>query len=323
LRSESYGILGSIENAINLAKQSNVNYMVEHAKIAGNENTWKLDSLISLVENASRSQPIVSNMYPYLEGSTNILAILPPGIKDAMLNNRVSDISNDIYRKACDEVDNDIYQWDNFVRFCNGYSGIIALSFKKDEYNKFTGKSIDYIIKHISGYPPNMPNGMQALCKIASDNDNEITIMTKYGDDMVLESLLTKPWMSICSDSLYGSSSIRHPRNLGSHPRAIRLMSKLGIPFKDISWRLSTLPSLFLGLNNPAITSQADASLVLIDPQLISETNSFENPQNEPDGIKFVITHGTIAVDNGKLNSRLSPIGQVLTRHHSELNTDK
>jgi N-acyl-D-aspartate/D-glutamate deacylase len=119
--------------------------------------------------------------------------------------------------------------------------------------------------------------------------------------------------MAICTDGLMpGPGQKPHPRALGAFPKALRMARELGIPLKEIVFRMSTLPCRFLGLEDPALASGADASLVLFDWHTVGERNDYLNPLVPPQGIDAVWVHGDLVLDHGTFHPPARFPGRIL-----------
>jgi N-acyl-D-amino-acid deacylase len=55
-----------------------------------------------------------------------------------------------------------------------------------------------------------------------------------------------------------------------------------------------------------------DADLVIFDPDVIIDKSTFEDPLQPPEGIRWVIVNGEIALEEGKITGATS--GKVLRR---------
>ncbi len=133
-------------------------------------------------------------------------------------------------------------------------------------------------------------------------NQGEIGIITHYGNDATVERFFRRPTMAVCTDGLMpGPGQKPHPRALGAFPKALRMAREMGIPLKDIVFRMSTLPCRFLGITEPVLGKGADASLVLFDWSAVRERNDYLNPLVPSEGIDVVWVHGVKVLDHGTI----------------------
>lgn len=115
------------------------------------------------------------------------------------------------------------------------------------------------------------------------------------------------------SDALYGGRP--HPRTYGAFPR---FFSRFVKELKVLSWeesvhRMTGKPAKKLGLKDRGeIKEGASADIVIIYPQTVKDTATYEDPCRYPKGIEFVILNGKLAVSAGEAAGINS--GKVLRR---------
>lgn len=119
------------------------------------------------------------------------------------------------------------------------------------------------------------------------------------------------PFMSIASDGLYNKSQ-GHPRGAGTFPRVLAkyVREERELSMIEALKKMTLKPARRLGLKYKGdIKENYDADLVIFDPENIKDNADYLNPTSPPDGIKYVILNGDIAVkDNKILKSRLGKI---------------
>jgi N-acyl-D-amino-acid deacylase len=144
-------------------------------------------------------------------------------------------------------------------------------------------------------------------------NRLDVTIISHYGNEPIMERFFRRKTMAICTDGLMpGPGQKPHPRTLGAFPRALRLARELGIPLIEIVHRMTVMPSRFLRLDDPTLRPGADASLVLFDGERVRERNSYEDPAVAPEGIDWVWVHGTPVLEEGAVRVPERFEGRVL-----------
>ena len=121
--SYSIGLIGSIEEVIRIAKESDISVHISHLKALGHDVWGQSGAVIQLVDNAiQQGLKITANQYPYLAGGTRFSSVLIPAwvradSREAMfdrLKNRdlqdrihIRDPSKLIARRLFDELSGD------------------------------------------------------------------------------------------------------------------------------------------------------------------------------------------------------------------------
>ena len=73
----------SIDELINISKESNIRAEIYHLKQAGKSNWYKLDGVIKKIESArSNGISITADMYNYIAGATGLDASMPPWVQE-------------------------------------------------------------------------------------------------------------------------------------------------------------------------------------------------------------------------------------------------
>ena len=86
MRSEGDRVIESVQETIDIARQSGAPAEIYHLKLAGRGNWGKLDEVIAMIEAARRSGVrITTDMYTYVGGATGLDAAMPPWVQDGGL----------------------------------------------------------------------------------------------------------------------------------------------------------------------------------------------------------------------------------------------
>ena len=119
--------------------------------------------------------------------------------------------------------------------------------------------------------------------------------------------------MALCTDGLMpGPGQKPHPRTISAFPKALRMAREMGIPLREIVYRMTTLPCAFLRVESPALRAGGDASLVLCDWERVRERNDYEHPEVPPEGIDAVWVHGHLALEHGRFHVPETLPGRIL-----------
>src|SRR5262245_43138342 len=86
VRGESAMVEDSIREAIRIGEEGGVGVQIAHVKVGGRENWGKMDSVLSLIDDArARGVDVSGDVYPYHAGSTKMDNLLPAWVHDGGL----------------------------------------------------------------------------------------------------------------------------------------------------------------------------------------------------------------------------------------------
>lgn len=301
LRSESDNIVASLREVVEAAIDGGGAYCNEHSKIAGPRNYEKIGAIEDMLADAAGIIPTMENMYPYTAGSTTGDVIFPPEMRKGSRAEFLARLADPAARQAMyQRIRGDTTTWDNFVDFCGGLEGVQIAGVKEGVGDGFLGKRLGDIAHARKQADLSSFGAFDAVCDFFTANAGEVTIITHYGNEATMERFFRRPSMAICTDGLMpGPGQKPHPRCIGAFPKALRLARDMGIPLKQMIWRLATLPCRFLNLPDPVLRPGADASLALFDFATVGERNDYMNPGISPVGIDAVWVHGERMFDHG------------------------
>jgi len=134
-----------------------------------------------------------------------------------------------------------------------------------------------------------------------------------------MQAALKSPFVSICTDSgaratdgpLAGSKS--HPRGWGTYPRILGryVRDEHLMPLEFAIHKMTGLPAANVGLKQRGLIREGYfADITIFDPKTVIDRATFEDPNQYPVGIDYVIVNGQIEVDNGRRTAALA--GRVL-----------
>lgn len=123
--------------------------------------------------------------------------------------------------------------------------------------------------------------------------------------------ILRDPLCAIASDAVLFEGR-GHPRVAGAFPRGINWLREEGLTWSEAIDHATAIPAEMCWLNRGQIKTDSTADLVIFDPQTFADRATFEEPLLPPEGIRYVILNGKVAVDDGDLNA--DPCGTFLTR---------
>ena len=314
-RSEANAIDDSMKEVFEIARRAQIPVEIWHLKTAYKQNWGRMPEILRRIANARRQGlKITADVYPYIAGSTSLTACLPPwaleGGTERMLE-RLKDRQTRSRLKR--EISADSKTWENIYLGSGGPGGILIASVVNRDLESWQGKRLAEVATAQSKDP------LDALFDfILADRGQTGAIFFMMTESDMLAALKS-PFVSICTDNgaratdgpLAGSKS--HPRGWGTYPRILGryVRDQHLMPLEFAIHKMTGLPAANLGLKHRGLLREGYfADVTIFDPKTVIDRATFEEPNQYPVGINFVIVNGEIEVDGGKRTPVLA--GQVL-----------
>ena len=141
-------------------------------------------------------------------------------------------------------------------------------------------------------------NIFEELRKNSPDTITVGHVMNEKDIDMAI----LHPNVMIASDGFLHKEQ-GHPRAAGTFPRLIDKYVKTGkLSLYDAINKMTTMPAKKLGLSNKGNLSKgSDADITIFSYDEIKDNATFDNPIKKPDGIKYVLIKGSVALKDGEI----------------------
>lgn len=314
-RSEANAIDDSMKEVFEIARRANIPAEIWHFKTAYKRNWGRMPEMLRRIEAARRQGlKITANVYPYIAGSTSLSACLPPwalaGGTDQMMA-RLGDPQTRARLKK--EITTDSREWENIYLGSGGPSGILIASVVSRDLESSQGKRLSEIAAQQNKDP------LDALFDFLIADHGQTSAIFFMMTESDMQAALKAPFVSICTDSgaratdgpLAGSKS--HPRGWGTYPRILGhyVRDERLMPLEYAIHKMTGLPASNVGLKNRGLLREGYfADITIFDPRTVIDRATFQEPNQYPLGINFVIVNGQIEVDKGARTPVLA--GRVL-----------
>ena len=314
-RSEANAIDDSMKEVFEIARRANIPAEIWHFKTAYQKNWGRMPEMLRRIEIArQQGLKITADVYPYVAGSTSLSACLPPWAIEGGTDRMVARLKDPQTRaRLKKEITTDSKDWENIYLGSGGPGGILIASVVNRELDSAQGKRLSEIASAQSKDP------LDALFDfIIADHGQTgaIFFMMKESD---MQAALKSPFVSICTDNgaratdgpLAGSKS--HPRGWGTYPRILGryVRDQHLMPLEMAVHKMTGLPAGNLSLQGRGLIREGYfADITIFDPKTVIDRATFEEPNQYPVGINFVIVNGQIEVDKGERTPALA--GRVL-----------
>lgn len=296
-RSEADTILESMEEVIQIGRESGVRVHFSHFKVCGRKNWGKVDEIIALLEKAEKEGIQVSfDQYPYPSGSTMMGVILPPWVHDGgtdKLLERLADQS--LRQKMVHDIENGIPGWDNFVDFA-GVEQIFITSVKSQKNRDAVGLSLAELGK-LRGKDP-----LNAIFDLLLEEENAVGMVNRWGNEETVLRFMQRPEMNVCTDGIVGEKP--HPRVFGSFPRVLGkyVREEKILTLEQAVYKMTKKAAdTFKLAGRGELKEGFVADICIFNPKTVADKGSFEDPNQPPVGIEFLLVGGQFAIKNAEL----------------------
>ncbi len=266
IRNEGRRLLESIDEAIQIGRQSGAPVVISHLKASGKDSWGKVGAALQRIEAANKEGLVVSaDQYPYTAGSTVLSAVLDHDTFDAESSER---------------------------DFIEPESVVIAAC---PSERSLDGRSIAEIATE-QGVSPTKT----AAAIVEADPRTTVVIHSMSEADV--QTVLATPGVMIGSDGLPTLAGKPHPRLFGTFARVLgHYARELGVlTFEEAVHRMTGRPAEVFGFADRGLLQPGlAADLVALDRESIIDRGTFEDPAHYPDGISHVMVNGSFVVKDG------------------------
>jgi N-acyl-D-amino-acid deacylase len=301
LRSESTGLLSALDEFLTICRNGNVAGEVYHLKAAGTDNWDKLDSALTMLEQArANGLNVAADIYPYTAGATGLSAMMPPWAKDGGDAQLIKRLKNpDTRKKILDEVANSTRGWENFYRMSGGGEGIMV-SYLSEKNRALQGKTIAEIAD-LRG-----TNELETIADLLIEEKGGGGGIYFFISEENIRRKLQVPWISFCTDEdAYRTEGLMaqrnpHPRAYGTFPRILGkyVRDEAALPLADAIRRMTALPAEHLGITERGRLKEGYfADVVIFDPNTVMDKAEYGKAHQYPVGIDWVMVNGAVVVN--------------------------
>src|SRR5437660_758563 len=310
-RSEANAIDDSMKEVFEIARRAQIPAEIWHFKTAYQKNWGRMPEMLRRIAVARRQGlKITANVYPYVAGSTSLSACLPPWALEGGTDRMIGRLNDPATRaRLKKEVTTDSKDWENIYLGSGGPSGILIGSVTNRDLENWQGKRLSEIATAQNKDP------LDALLDFIIADHGQTGAIFFMMQESDMNAALKSPFVSICTDSgaratdgqPAGSKS--HPRGWGTYPRILGkyVRDEKLMPLELAIHKMTGLPAANVELKDRGLIREGYfADVTIFDPKTVIDRATFEEPNQYPIGINYVIVNGQIEVDNGKRTGTLA-----------------
>jgi len=299
MRNETFQVVEAVAEAIGTAERTGARLEISHLKAMGPENWGAVQPALELIDAArARGVDVTADVYPYTASSTDLFSRLSkwavdggrPGLlerlKDPALRARIAD---ELRARFGRDIDPD---------------GVVIADLAPGEFHRYIGWSIAKI-----GQEHGIDAADAALDVLAA-HGGSVTIVNHAMSEDDVRTVLAHPWVSVASDGwMLASAGIGrpHPRSFGTFPRVLgRYVRDQGVlALEEAIRKMTSLPASRIGVTDRgSLMVGAAADVVVLRPDSIRDTSTYDDPWQLAQGVRTVLVNGTPALLDGEITGR-------------------
>jgi N-acyl-D-amino-acid deacylase len=296
LRNEGSRCVEALQEMLDLARASGCPLHISHFKVGGRADFHKADRLVAMLEQGVRDGlEITFDQYPYAAGSTALSACLPGWALAGGAAETVKRLKNSAQRaRIREEIEGPAGDtWENMIRGAT-YEGIVLSAAASAMNQAVVGQSLAEIGRLRRVDPA------EALFDLLVEEEMKASMIIHSQSEDVVARLMRLPFQTFGTDGFRGVKS--HPRLYGTYPRVLgKYVREMGhLTWADAIRRMTGAAAKRLGLRDQGLMRAGmRASITAFDPERVSDRATFAEPTRDPEGIRYVLVNGQIALENG------------------------
>ena len=309
IRGEGRGLMKALREALEIGFQAGIPVQISHHKIASKRLWGKSVETLKLFEEArSKGLDVTLDQYPYVAGSTSLMALLPPWVHDGGREKALERLRDEEARKKIRrDISEGIEGWENFAGEL-GWSNVYVTYVQSEANKHLEGLNLTEI-KEKKG----VKDEFEALFQLLLEEEGSASMVIFYGDEEDVKRIMRSPLHMVGTDA--GSCAAHgpfrrgkpHPRHYGTYPR---VLGKYVREEQTLTWeqavrKMTSLPAQRFKLWDRGLLKPGfKADITVFNPDTIIDKATFTDPHQYPEGIVHVIVNGGIAIEDGSLTKQ-------------------
>lgn len=283
VRDNTYDVTTGVKEAIEIGKRSGVRVHIAHLQIRPNPYS-SLQNVISLMEEARcNGLEVTCDQYPYLAGQGPLTPLFPDwalaGGPEAIKIRLNIKQEREKIKTYMQEVVEHYFKW----------SDVILWSIDNENLR---GRSVQTLAHLLERDPREV---VMDLLKKYGISTSALYFGKRESDLMVAA---VWPYAMVGTDgTFYDNALANHPRTFGTFPRMLRkyVREEKALALEEAIRRMTYLAAQTLRIADRGVIAEGKkADVIVLNPNIIADTATYESPVSKPTGIEYVIVNGKL-----------------------------
>nr|BBH85685.1 dihydroorotase [Thermosporothrix sp. COM3] len=309
MRGEGDHLFASIAEMLELGEKADVAIHISHLKVCGRHNWGGMERALEMITAArARGLDVSIDMYPYTNGSTTILQLLPPWVLDGGIERTLERLRDPSSRRRVSlDLQTGVEGWENQIGYI-GWEGVRIASVQSEGYKGLEEKNMLEVADLLQLAPD------EALFELILHERGKVTVLLQLMSRADIDRAALAPFAMLGSDGIPLPGGRPHPRLYGTFPRFLAryVRERKLLSLEEAIHKLTLLPARRFRLSEHGeIAPGKVADLVLFDEEAISDTATYNEPRRYPVGIEAVLVAGRPVLWQGQEHAIYA--GRLLT----------
>lgn len=307
VRDEGRGLVGAVEEAIEIGERAGVPVEIFHLKAAYRPGWGTLMAEAGARVEAARSRgvDVAADVYPYTAGGTGLEATIPAwahaGGADSM---RARVARPEVRDRLKAELETGSPGWWNIVEASGGWENVVLVNARNPAREAWEGLDLAEIGR-LTGQDP-----ADAAWDLVLEGDGRVMAIFHMMSEADVETALRFPWTSIGSDAAAAAGAgetdvlgLPHPRSYGTFPRVIRryVLEREVLTLEDAVRKMTSWPAIRMRLPKRGLIREGfHADAVVLDLATLVDRATYEEPTLFPSGVELVLVNGVVVIEDGR-----------------------
>jgi N-acyl-D-amino-acid deacylase len=305
IRDEGKGLLGAVEEAIEIGERAGLPVEIFHLK-AAYEPGWGtlVDAVGRIIESArDRGVDVAADVYPYTAGGTGLEATIATWAHEGGADSLRARLARpDVRARLKREIETGSPGWWNIVEASGGWDNVVLVNARNPANERYENRSLAEIGRMMGKDPAD------AAFDLVAQGQGRVMAIYHMMSEADLEQALRFRWTSIGSDAAAAASpgetdvlGLPHPRSYGTFPRVIRryVLEREVLELEDAIRKMTSWPATRMRLPRRGLIKEGFwADVVVFDLDELHDRATYDEPTLYPTGVHTVLVNGVIVIED-------------------------
>lgn len=297
VRNEGEGLVKAVEEAITVARKTNVPLHISHLKAVGKNNWSLMDEVFNLIEAAALGDLDISfDVYPYATTGSVLYTFLPTWITENGRKLMLARLRDEKVRQTViEEMKKNEVDYSAMMLSVTNLGRMLSRR-KISDIALLQNKSPEEVVIDVL-----LASEGRAIVSIESLSEKNVMKAIQHPFSIISSN------GSGYSKEHAETGDLVHPRNFGTFPRifAEYVRRHRALSWEEAIHKMTGKPAKKFGLENRGVLAPGNvADIAVFFPGKIADQATLENPYQYAVGMEWLLVNGVPVIENGVYNEK-------------------